>query len=270
MLLSKDIPTEAMWPGDPVNIGGGQVWALPVAPPLPAKASGCHVPAEKQPGRPTGLLLCSWVCHLFLGLCPFWLAEKFLWGLQHAWGRESEPLLFVAGPSLWRNPPRNKRECSRPVCSGKNLLVPTVPSLSIQHKADSSRAALICHTLRGWSSQQPCKAGIAPILQMGKLRLGFFKWWAWDSSSGSFTPSPVVLPVFHEASWLDWKWESRTDKSGTHVLHLLGDEMISGFPEKPRKTAASLALLQPLLEKPHKGGSIGGGDSDVLDSRFLM
>lgn len=57
---------------------------------------------------------------------------------------------------------------------------------------------------------------------------------------------------------------------GHHVLHLLGDEMVSGFPEKPRNKAASLALLHPLLEKPHGGESIGGGDSGVPDSRFLM
>ena len=99
MMLSRDVPTEAARPGDPVSKAGagGRSESVPVSLPPPAPASGCRGRADSY--------LCPQGCYLapepatsFLAFPLSVCGEKFLWSLDLVPEGERKPLL-VAGPS---------------------------------------------------------------------------------------------------------------------------------------------------------------------------
>lgn len=124
-------------------------------------------------------------------ICAF--SEKFLWGLEHVpEGRKECPIVCSRAISLKKSSGQEVRGSVSGRVLRPELPCPHSPLLL---KADSDSAVPVCQALWGRSSQQPCKAGITPIWQMGKLRLGLFKWWSWDSTPGSLIPNPVVRPL---------------------------------------------------------------------------
>lgn len=123
MMLSRDVPTEAAWPGDPVSKAwvGGRSESVPESLPPPAAASGCRGPVDSYP-CPQGCYLAPEPATSFLAFPLSVVRNSF--GARTLCLRERESPCLSQGHLLEETLlPQSKRERPRPLCSGKNLLV---------------------------------------------------------------------------------------------------------------------------------------------------